>query len=175
MSAAAPPLLSAGLSLGLLAAAQIDRAPRLIWNASASVPVGLYVVRASNPPSLGDLVAVRLPEDLSSWVVERGYVGADTLLLKRIAAVSGMTVCRDGLDIAISGTVVAQAASADQQGRPLPRWTGCVTLGTDEVFLLVTGVADSLDGRYFGPLSADTILGRAIPLWTFGGAADALS
>ena len=175
MSAAVPPLLAAGLSLGLLAAAQFDRAPRLIWNASASVPVGLYVVRASNPPSLGDLVAVRLPDDLSSWVVERGYVGADTLLLKRVAAVSGMTVCRDGVDIAIDGTVVAQAASADRHGRPLPRWTGCITLGSDEVFLLVAGVADSLDGRYFGLFSADTILGRAIPLWTNGGAEDASS
>lgn len=173
MSAAAPPLLAAGLSLGLLAAAQIDRAPRLIWNASASVPVGLYVVQASNPPSLGDLVAVRLPEDLSSRVFERGYVGADTLLLKRVAAVSGMTVCRVGLDIDIGGTVVAQAASDDRQGRPLPRWTGCVTLESDDVFLLITDVADSLDGRYFGPLSADTILGRAIPLWTYGGAEDA--
>jgi len=175
MSAAAPALLAVGLSLSLLAAAQIDRAPRLIWNASASVPVGLYVVRVSNPPSLGDLVAVRLPEDLSSWVVERGYVGADTLLLKRVAAVSGMTVCRDGVDIAIDGTVVAQAASDDRHGRPLPPWTGCVTLGSDEVFLRVAGVADSLDGRYFGPLSADTILGRAIPLWTYEGAADAQS
>ena len=173
MSAAAPPLLAAGLSLGLLAAAQIDHAPWLVWNASASVPIGLYLVRASNPPLLGDRFAVRLPEDLSSWVVERGYVGADTLLLKRVAAVSGMTVCRDGLDIAIGGTVVAQAASDDRHGRPLTRWTGCVTLGSDEVFLLLAGVADSLDGRYFGPLSADTILGRAIPLWTFGGAADA--
>ncbi|KAA2312743.1 S26 family signal peptidase [Puniceibacterium sp. HSS470] len=175
MSAAAPPLLAAGLSLGLLAAAQIDRAPRLIWNASASVPVGLYVVQASNPPSLGDLVAVRLPEDLSSRVVERGYVGADTLLLKRVAAVSGMTVCRNNLEITIDGRVVAEAASADQQGRPLPRWTGCVTLESDDVFLLITDVADSLDGRYFGPMSADTILGHAIPLWTYGGAEDASS
>ncbi|MEL6295068.1 MAG: S26 family signal peptidase [Pseudomonadota bacterium] len=173
MSAAVSPLLAAGLSLSLLAAAQIDRAPRLIWNATASVPIGLYVARASHGPSLGDLVAVRLPEDLSSWVVERGYVGADTLLLKRVTAVSGMTACRHDLDITIDGTVVAQAASNDQQGRPLPRWTGCVTLASDEVFLLLAGVADSLDGRYFGPLSADTILGRAIPLWTFGGVEDA--
>lgn len=173
MSAAVSPLLAAGLSLSLLAAAQIDRAPRLIWNATASVPIGLYVARASHGPSLGDLVAVRLPEDLSSWVVERGYVGADTLLLKRVTAVSGMTACRHDLDITIDGTVVAQAASNDRQGRPLPRWTGCVTIDSDEVFLLVAGVADSLDGRYFGPLSGDTILGRAIPLWTFGGAEDA--
>ncbi len=175
MSAPAPPLLAAGLSLGLLAAAQIDRAPWLIWNASASVPVGLYVVRASNPPSLGEIVAVRLPEDLSSRVVARRYVGADTLLLKQVAAISGMTVCRNNLEITIDGRVVAEAATDDRQGRPLPRWTGCVTLGSDEVFLLVAGVADSLDGRYFGPLSAETILGRAIPLWTYGGAADASS
>ncbi|WP_299613988.1 S26 family signal peptidase [uncultured Tateyamaria sp.] len=173
MSAAAPALLAAGLSLGLLAVAQIDRAPRLIWNTSASVPIGLYVVRASHGPRLGDLVAVRLPEDLSSWVVERGYVGADTLLLKRVAAVSGMTVCRNNLEITIDGSIVAEAASADQHGRPLPRWTRCVTLASDDVFLLITDVADSLDGRYFGPLSADTILGRAIPLWTYGGAEDA--
>ncbi|SFQ67736.1 conjugative transfer signal peptidase TraF [Roseivivax halotolerans] len=173
MSAAAPPLLAAGLSLGLLSVAQIDRTPRLIWNASASVPVGLYVVRASHAPSLGELVAVRLPEDLSSWVVEHGYVGADTLLLKHIAAISGMTVCRNNLEITIDGRVVADAASADQQSRPLPRWTGCVKLESGEVFLLIAGVADSLDGRYFGPLSADTIVGHAIPLWTYGGAEDA--
>ena len=173
MSAAVPPLLAASLSLGLLAAAQIDHAPRLIWNASESVPVGLYGVRASHPPSPGDLVAVRLPEDLTFWAVDRGYVGTDTLLLKRVAAVSGMTVCRHNFDIAIDGTVVAQAAPADRQGRPLPRWTACVTLGPDAVFLLVAGVANSLDGRYFGPLTADTILGRAVPLWTHGGAEDA--
>ena len=91
MSAAAPPLLAASLSLGLLATAQIDQAPWLIWNASESVPVGLYVGRASHPPSLGDLVAVRLPEDLTSWAVERGYIGVDTLLMKRVAAVAGMS------------------------------------------------------------------------------------
>jgi type IV secretory pathway protease TraF len=84
-----------------------------------------------------------------------------------------MTVCRNNLEITIEGRVFAEAASADQQSRPLPRWTGCVTLTSDEVFLLLAGVVDSLDGRYFGPLSADTIVGRAIPLWTFGGAEDA--
>ena len=26
--------------------------------------------------------------------------------------------------------------------------------------------ADSLDGRYFGPLPDATIIGRALPLWT---------
>jgi conjugative transfer signal peptidase TraF len=173
MSAATSPLIAAGLSLGLLAAAQIDRAPRLIWNASESVPIGLYAVQPLSTPSPGDLVVVRLPDDLTSWAVERDYIGTDTLLPKRVAAVSRMTACREDFAVAIDGNVVAYAATIDRKGRPLPRWSGCVTLGADEVFLLISGVANSLDGRYFGPLSANTILGRAIPLWTYGGAEDA--
>ncbi len=173
MSAVAPPLLAAGLSLGLLAAAQMDRAPRLVWNASASVPLGLYLVRPSDEPSLGDLVAVRLPEEVASWAVERSYIGANTLLLKRVAAVAGMTVCRDETDISIDGTPVAQAARADRQERALPRWTGCLSLAPHEVFLLIADVPDSLDGRYFGPLPAHAIFGSAIPLWTNGGEEDA--
>ncbi|MEJ6395513.1 S26 family signal peptidase [Gymnodinialimonas sp. 2305UL16-5] len=173
MIAAVPPLLAVVLSLGLLAAAHIDRAPRLVWNATASVPLGLYLVRRSHERSLGDLVALRLPEEVASWTVERCYIGANTLLLKRVAAVSGMTVCRDETDISIDGTPVAQAALADRHDRALPRWTGCITLAPDEVFLLIADVPDSLDGRYFGPLPADAILGRAIPLWTHGGAEDA--
>ena len=27
-------------------------------------------------------------------------------------------------------------------------------------------VPDSLDGRYFGPIPASSVIGRALPLWT---------
>lgn len=173
MSAVAPPLLAVGLSLGLIAVAQHDRAAWFIWNASESVPVGLYALHPSHIPSLGDLAAVRLPLELTGWAVERGYVGADTLLLKRVAAVSGMTVCRNGLAISIDGAVIAQAALTDGHGRALSRWSGCVTLTSDQVFLLNAGVADSLDGRYFGPLQIDSVIGSAVPMWISGGASDA--
>lgn len=129
--------------------------------------------RPSEEPSLGDLVAISLPKELASWAVERSYIGANTLLLKRVAAVSGMTVCRDETDISIDGTPVAQAAWADRQERALPRWTGCITLAPHEVFLLIADVPDSLDGRYFGQLPTAAIFGQAIPLWTYIGADDA--
>ncbi|NJO35955.1 MAG: S26 family signal peptidase, partial [Rhodospirillales bacterium] len=35
-----------------------------------------------------------------------------------------------------------------------------------EVFLLMEGVADSFDGRYFGPVPTASIIGRLAPLWT---------
>ncbi len=37
------------------------RPPRLIWNASASVPIGLYRVQSDARPELTDLVVVRPP------------------------------------------------------------------------------------------------------------------
>jgi type IV secretory pathway protease TraF len=35
-----------------------------------------------------------------------------------------------------------------------------------EIFLMNGQVRDSLDGRYFGPIPASSVIGRAIPLWT---------
>lgn len=40
------------------------------------------------------------------------------------------------------------------------------TLRAGELLLLNPDHADSMDGRYFGPLLASTVLGRAIPILT---------
>ena len=40
--------------------------PKLIWNASASVPIGLYAVRPTGVHHVGDLVVVRPPEALAA-------------------------------------------------------------------------------------------------------------
>jgi type IV secretory pathway protease TraF len=47
----------------------------------------------------------------------------------------------------------------------LPVWRGCRVLRSDKLFLL-NAAPDSLDGRYFGPIPASTVLGRAIPILT---------
>jgi type IV secretory pathway protease TraF len=39
-------------------------------------------------------------------------------------------------------------------------------LQAGEVFLLMEGVPDSFDGRYFGPVTTAAIVGRLVPLWT---------
>ena len=65
-------------------------------------------------------------------------------------------------------TVGEGARDRDRRGRSLPVWKGCRTLRAGEVFLLNANVPDSFDGRYFGPVSATAITGRAEPLWTIG-------
>jgi len=138
--------------------------PRLVWNASASVPVGLYRIDA-RAPAIGDLVAVAPPPAVAAWLARRGYLPVGKPLLKHVAALPGALVCRSGAAIFVDGRRAATARMADRRGRELPRWTGCRTLRGGEIFLL-NPAPDSLDSRYFGPLPASRLIGRARPILT---------
>ncbi len=140
--------------------------PSLIWNASASVPVGLYRVQPDPRPHIGDIVVVRPPEDLVWFLAEGGYLPRGVPLLKHVAALGGQRVCRIGAAVSVDGAPLGTALEHDHRGRPLPVWQGCVVLTDAQVFLMNPDRADSLDGRYFGPLDHSTIVGRAEPVWT---------
>jgi conjugative transfer signal peptidase TraF len=140
--------------------------PVLAWNASASVPIGLYAVRPTGVLRVGQLVFAMPPEPLASFLAARDYLPERVPLLKHVAALSGQRVCRIGVTITIDGATAGVALTRDHRDRPLPAWSGCRTLSQDEVFLLNRDVRDSLDGRYFGPLPASSIIGSAVPIWT---------
>jgi len=141
-----------------------DRA-QIIWNVTASAPIGLYRVIHQPRYLRGDLVLVKVSPSIAKFAAQRGYLSAGVPLVKRIAAVAGDTVCADGDGVFIDGKFVAARLSADGAGRPLPSWSGCRTLKRDEVFLLMEGVRTSFDGRYFGPTNTSQIIGRLEPLW----------
>lgn len=141
-------------------------APKLIWNASASTPIGLYRITRVDIFAVGDLVAVDPPEPFANLLVTRGYVARGAPLMKLVAAGPGQEVCRSGREITIDGWPVAAALDRDRMGRQLPVWRGCHLLAIREVFLLNANVPDSLDGRYFGPLPTASIIDRAQPLYT---------
>ncbi len=140
--------------------------PKLIWNASASVPIGLYAVTPTSVHRVGDLVVVRPPEALAAFLEARGYLAKGVPLLKHIAALPGQDVCRTGRTITVSGVTMGRALDRDRLGRILPGWEGCRLVADHEVFLMNWQSENSFDGRYFGPLPASTIVGRADPLWT---------
>ena len=154
------------LGVGVTALSQFDgHPPWLVWNASASVPIGLYAVDAIIGPHHGDLVVVRPPEPLARWLADGGYLPRGVPLLKRVAALAGQTVCRIGRSVTVDTIEMGEARDHDSRDQPLPVWQGCRVIGHGEVFLMNRQSADSLDGRYFGPLPVATIVGRAIPLW----------
>ena len=141
-------------------------APRLIWNASASTPVGFYTIGEVGNLEVTDLVAVDAPEPLATFLSDGGYLPRGVPLLKRVAAVPGQRVCRTGLAITVDGVPMGDALDRDRRGRPLPVWQGCRLVANGELFLMNWQVRDSLDGRYFGPLPASAVIGRATPLYT---------
>ena len=137
-----------------------------IWNASASVPIGLYLLQPTGNLFVTELVAVQPPEPLATFLADGGYLPRGIPMLKRVLALPGQAVCRDRLTIAIDNIEMGEARERDSRGRPLPVWQGCRGIPDGEVFLMNWQSADSLDGRYFGVLPTTAIIGRAEPLWT---------
>ena len=158
------PLLGILAGVALVIAPCLPKHPLLIWNASPSVPIGLYRV-AQGSLRLGDLVLVRLAGPMAMLAHRRGYLPRTAYLLKPISAVTGDRVCRFGHHIIVPRRPAALALRNDSLGRPMPTWLGCRTLQAPEIFLFAEHAA-SFDSRYFGPLRTEHLVGRAVPLWT---------
>jgi type IV secretory pathway protease TraF len=70
--------------------------PRVMWNASASTPVGLYALHRPGELKVGDLVADQPPLALARFMAGRHYLPLNVPLLKYVGAITGQTVCRQG-------------------------------------------------------------------------------
>jgi conjugative transfer signal peptidase TraF len=156
----ARPLWCTLTAFALLVAPSLGKnRPLLIWNASSSVPTGLYWVRQIRP-RVGDLAVVRLPAHVAALATDRGYLPSTVYLLKPVVAANGDRVCRYGGHLFVRGAFTARALEMDSRRRPLPVWQGCRTLRTGDFFLLAHE-PQSFDSRYFGLIRADRVIGRA--------------
>ncbi|WP_033921061.1 S26 family signal peptidase [Sphingomonas sp. 37zxx] len=153
-------------TMGVAVSAFVDLPKKLIWNVTASAPIGLYAVQPPDGIEITDLAVVAPPEPVASFLEAGGYVPRGVPLMKRVLALAGQKVCRENLLVTVDGIAMGTARERDSHGRDLPVWQGCRTIAEGEVFLMNWQSADSLDGRYFGPLPAKSIVGRATPLWT---------
>lgn len=155
-----------GLGIGLVVATiVVPPAPHLVWNASASAPIGLYAVTPGGALATGAMVVAWPPDAWRPLAAARHYLPLHVPLVKRIAAGPGDTVCASGPTILIDGRMVASRRAQDRLGRPMPWWTGCRHLHDGQYLLLMAAPA-SFDGRYFGISERVDIIGPARPLWT---------
>lgn len=155
---------AAGVALFALSA-MLQPRPLLVWNASASAPVGLYFIWPGGRPSQHDMVVARLASPWRDMAAQRHYLPENVPLVKRVAAVSGDLVCAAGNKVFVNGKLVAERLRRDPRARILPWWDGCHRLRDDELFLLMPGQKSSFDGRYFGVTRARDVLGTAWLLW----------
>jgi len=113
------------------------------------------------------LQSVRLPDKpLADFMVDRGYIGRGVPLMKRVMGLPGQRVCRTGNAVTVDAVPLGDALGRDSQGRELPVWQGCRHIADGDIFLMNPDVRDSLDGRYFGPIPARTVIGKAAPIYT---------
>ncbi|WP_150290003.1 S26 family signal peptidase [Sphingobium estronivorans] len=140
-------------------------APRLVWNASTSAPIGLYEVTPGASVDPGDMVIARVPDPWRMLAARRHYIPANVPLVKRVAAAAGDEVCALGQEIFVNGRWLAERHATDAKGRSMPWWNGCVRLRGPQIFLLMSGSPASFDGRYFGVTEGVQVVGKARLLW----------
>jgi type IV secretory pathway protease TraF len=114
---------------------------------------------------VGELVAVLPPAPLATFLADRSYLPRGVPMLKHVLALPGQTVCRVGPSILVGAIAMGDARDRDSRDRRLPVWQGCRVIADGEVFLMNWQSADSLDSRYFGPISSSAVIARAQPVW----------
>lgn len=148
----------------VLATAAFPPAPRLVWNASASAPIGLYGVDPGARFDTGDMVIAWTPAPFRALAAGRRYIPSNVPLVKRVAAGPGDEICALGAQVFINGRPNATRRNVDGHGRSMPVWSGCHRL-REHQSLLLNDDPTSFDGRYFGPTNSTEVIGKARLLW----------
>lgn len=153
-----------GLAAFLAGPSLLD-GPIILYPSSPSLPIGPYL-RTFDTVEAGKIVAFKIPDKARLYQAERGYdVPADFLFMKPVAAGPGDQVCNSPAGLTINGKRIADTASHDPEGHPLPFWRHCGRLERDEYFMVSTHIPNSFDSRYFGPVAADEIAAVYRPLF----------
>lgn len=153
----------------------------LAFNPSASMPRGLYLLRATAPAAAlqrGEVVAACVPNTEAAKVYrERDYMGTSTRctsglppVMKPLAGLPGDTVEVTNLGVLVNGQLLPKSRvfDTDSDGLPIAHlpigWRQ--TLTQSEFFLLANHIERSLDSRYYGSVQRTDIHGLVLPIYT---------
>jgi signal peptidase I len=122
-------------------------------------------------PTAGDIVTFEDPTGAVS-PENQGRV-----LIKRCIAIEGQTVdLKDGR-VVVDGVALDESYTHGKRSEPLETMSGVTinypyTIPADSVWVMGDNRTNSLDSRYFGPVSQDKLIGKALfrslPLNRFG-------
>jgi type IV secretory pathway protease TraF len=141
-----------------------------IYQYSQSVTPGYYwFAPIKNYKNLkkGDKVLIKLNSYWDSFLAKRNYKQKNIPLIKQIYATSGDKICERNNYLYINNVKSVPLAKVDSIGRRLPHYfqtKGCQQLKPGQVLPLGLHVANSFDGRYFGPVAQSEVQSRVYHL-----------
>jgi conjugative transfer signal peptidase TraF len=142
-------------------------------NWSESMPKGLWREQAlKGPVERGNIMLVCLPptEFFKRYIAPGNCKNGMEPLIKAVVAVPGDTIEFTPIGAIVNNVYfyLTPPLQSDHTGQTLlPYSFGTYTVDVDEMILLSDYSPNSFDSRYFGPVKVDTIIARAIPIWTW--------
>lgn len=141
-----------------------SRLPQLlVYNTTASVPVGWYLLLPPQDVSRDDMVVFTVPEDIEKLAVERGWLPKGTKMLKRVGGLAGdMYGVNKSRQFYVNGVYIEQASLVDGKGQQMPDRSSGIHMVEDDCFLPVGDNSHSFDGRYYGAVPLECIKNKAV-------------
>lgn len=140
----------------------------LIYNHTASVPYGWYLVFPVRSYHVGDLVVFTAPEEIRQLAIGRGWLLEGDLFLKQIGAMPGNSYrILDNHQFFAADRYIGQVATVDHKDLPMPSIAVGEYIVGDNNFLPIADHPSSFDGRYYGEVPIENIVYRVLPIWTW--------
>jgi conjugative transfer signal peptidase TraF len=139
--------------------------PVIIYNATDSLPHGIYQVVQKPLYERGDLVVFSVPKAVRNLVRQRRWLPDGAYLIKSIAGTNGDLLSTKTGRCFVNGVDFGAVEPVDRTGQPLPVFSINRRLHSSEVAVL-NPIPHSFDSRYFGPIKERQIIGEAVPIWT---------
>lgn len=133
----------------------------LTYQVTASMPKGFYFIRPSKHYRRRDIVLFKPPENFLNFLLQKKWLPKHGLMLKYAVGIPGDYVCQDAKWIYINSHKFAPIYQEYKPGKKLPNTNFCGELKKHQFLLMSTKLKNSFDGRYFGPVNDDRIIGRA--------------
>lgn len=136
----------------------------LIKQVTPSMPKGYYLTYRTEDIGRNDDVLFQPNEKTQQFIVGHGWLPKGVPLLKRIVGIQGDRLCIKQQQVVLNNKTIASIKDKDIKGNQLPQFQFCGVIAHNQYF--VQGIANdhSFDSRYYGLISGNQIISKAIKL-----------
>jgi conjugative transfer signal peptidase TraF len=131
---------------------------------SNSMPKGIYFIAPIQSIHRGDVIVFKPPQAIDQFLIQHHWVPESGILMKNVFGVPGDFVCKKNHFVFINGEKTAYVFDEYLPNKKLPNQPFCAKLKTNEYLLMSTRVKRSFDGRYFGIIHREAMMGAATKL-----------